>query len=43
MIPPIYRAMYPLPRDILETLIYISDLDQDTLGGIGLELSNVVD
>ena len=43
MLPPIYVALYPLPAVISETLIHISDSDQDTLGGLGLELSNVVD
>ena len=33
----------PLPGAILETLIHISDLDQDTPRGLGLELSNIVD
>ena len=41
--PYIQQPPTPLPGDILETLIHISDSDQDTPGGIGLELSNVVD
>ena len=41
--PYIYTALYPLSGDILETLIHISHLDQHRPGGIGLELSNVVD
>ena len=40
---PIYSSPYPLSRAILKTLIHISHLDQDTLGGLDLELSNIVD
>ena len=43
MLPPIYSSPYPLPGDILEILIHISHSDQHTLGGLGLELSDVVD
>ena len=40
---PLYiRHCTPLPRVILETLIHISHSDQHTLGGLGLELSNIV-
>ena len=47
-LPLLYLVLYiaaptPLPRAILKTLIHISHLDQDTLGGLDLELSNVVD
>ena len=41
--PPYIAAPTPLPGAILETLIHISDSDQDTPGELGLELSNVVD
>jgi predicted alternative tryptophan synthase beta-subunit len=41
---PLYiAAPSPLPKDILETLIHISHSDQHTPGGLGLELSNVVE
>jgi hypothetical protein len=41
---PLYIATpYPLLGAILETLIHISHSDQHTPGGLGLELSNVVD
>ena len=43
MLSPIYIVLYPTPLGHLETLIYITDLDQDTPGGMGLELTNVVD
>ena len=43
VVPTIYSSPYPLPEDILETLIHISHSDQHTLGGIGIELSNVVE
>ena len=47
-LPPTPLSLYiaapiPLPIDILETLIHISHSDQHTPGGLGLELSNVVD
>ena len=47
-LPLLYHGLYiaaptPLPRAILKTLIHISHLDQDTPGGLDLELSNVVD
>jgi hypothetical protein len=41
---PLYiAAPTPLPKDILETLIHISHSDQHTLGGLAIELFNVVD
>jgi hypothetical protein len=43
MLRPIYIALYPLPQTISKTLIHISQPDQHTPGGLGLELSNIVD
>jgi hypothetical protein len=43
MLPLIYCSPCLLPGAILETLIHISHSDQHTPGGLGLELSNVVD
>ena len=46
--PLLYLGIYiaaptPLTTAILKPLIHISHSDQDTLGGLDLELSNVVD
>ena len=43
MLPPIYTTLYPPLLGHPETLIHISHLDQHKPGGLGLELSNVVD
>ena len=41
--PLINSSPYPLAQQIPETIIHIPHSDQHTPGGLGLELSNVVD